>query len=143
MRKFLFSKSGILILVLLVLTSSVTGLVLVIHFDPLCGEEVVMEEASPDGQYVATLMSRNCGATTPYVAHINLRRADSRFRKDFFSGTITDGAVFTSSKYSGERFCWSKPRQLQLGYPDSNGNEAIQTWRDVTIKSDYKNFECP
>jgi len=87
-------------------------------------------------------MSRNCGATTPFVAHINLRQASAQLRKDFFNGTINDGVVFISSKYSGERFCWSKKRQLDIGYPDSDGSQTTKTWRDVTIRSDYK-IECP
>ena len=141
MRKLLNLKIGAVILVL-VLVSIGIGLALVVHFDPLCGEELIVEKPSPDGQYVATLMSRNCGATTPYVAHINLRQANARLRRDFFNGTINDGLVFISSKYSGERFCWSNQRQLDIGYKDSDGTQATKTWRDVTIRSDYK-IECP
>jgi hypothetical protein len=39
----------------------------VLHFNPLCGEETVLEKMSPDGKYVAVLMTRTCGATTSYV----------------------------------------------------------------------------
>lgn len=69
-----------------------------LHFDPLCGEDLVTEKASPDGRYVASLMSRNCGATTKYVAHINLRLAGSRFHANFFDGTIKEGEVWGSPK---------------------------------------------
>ena len=140
MSKLLTSKTWAILAVVL-LASIGIGLVLILHFDPLCGEEIIVEKPSPDGQYVATLMRRNCGATTPYVAHINLHRANAQLRKDFFNGTINDGLVFISSKYSGERFCWSTKRQLDIGYPDSNGNQATQIWRDVTIRRDYK-IEC-
>jgi hypothetical protein len=142
MRKLLTSKIGALILAVVVLASIGISLALVAHLDPLCGEELIVEKLSPDGQYVATLMSRNCGATTPYVAHINLRQANSELRRGFFNGTVNDGLVFVSSKYSGERFCWSNQRQLDIGYPDSDGSQATKTWRDVTIRSGYK-IECP
>jgi hypothetical protein len=113
------------------------------HVNPLCGEEMVMEKASPDGHYVARLMTRNCGATTADVAHINIRPANSQFRADFLDGTIKDGEIWGSSKYSGERFCWSGPRRIEIGYPRDDGGHWPKTWRDVTISDDYKNPACP
>ena len=115
---------------------------LLLHFNPLCGEEMITDKTLPDGRYVATLMSRNCGATTAYVAHINLRSASSGFRADFFTATIKDGEVWESSRYSGERFCWSGPRQLEVGYPQENGRSIARMWRDVTIGNDYRNPLC-
>lgn len=101
-----------------------------------------MEKKSPDGRYVAALMSRNCGATTRYVQHINLRLVGSRFRADFFDGTIKDGEIWGSSKYSGERFCWSSPQRVEIGYPPDDGRQPPKTWRDVTIGDDYRNPSC-
>ena len=109
-----------------------------LHFNPLCGEEMGIEKTSPDDRYVAASMTRNCGATTPYVAHINLRPVKSKFRADFLFGTINAGQVFTSSKYSGARFCWSKPHKLSIGYPDLSS----RNWHDVTIDDDFRNSEC-
>ena len=62
--------------------------VMVLHFNPLCGEELIAEKTSPDGLYVATLMSRNCGAATPYVSHLNLRSTKSKFHPAFLDGVI-------------------------------------------------------
>ena len=109
-----------------------------LHFNPLCGEETVLERTSPDGRYVAVLMTRNCGATTSYVAHINLRPATSKFRQGFLDGTVKDGEVFTSSKYSGDRFCWSKPHKLSIGYSKVN----TARWRDVPIDDHYQDVRC-
>jgi hypothetical protein len=53
----------------------------------LCGEDVVAEKTSPDGKFTAVTYSRNCGATTPYVTHVNLRRANERFEPGW------DGAI--------------------------------------------------
>jgi hypothetical protein len=108
------------------------------HFHPLCGEDTVSEKTSPDRKYVAVLMTRNCGATAAYVAHINLRPVGTNFRSSFFDGTVTDGEVFTSSKYSGDRFCWSKPHKLSVGYPQVT---TLQ-WRDLKIDNSYQQLQC-
>jgi len=134
MRKLLV---GVLGLVLLAIAGS-----LLLHFNQLCGEEVQKEITSPDGRYVAVLMSRNCGATTPFVAHINLRRANSQFRPDFFSGTITDGEIWGSSNYSGDRFCWSGSNRLEIGYPRDSASRPPNSWQGVMIGDDYRNPLC-
>ena len=138
MRKPLMFVLGLPVLGLA--TLAIAG-VLLLHFDRLCGEETVVEKKSPDGRFVAALMSRNCGATTGCVQHINLRLASSRFRSDFLGGTITEGEIWGSSKYSGERFCWSGPTRLELGYP-TDGTWSVARWRDVTIGDDYQNPLC-
>jgi len=113
MRKLLITGTGIFV------TFGVVAS-LFLHFNPLCGEEVMSEETSPDGRYVAVLMQRGCGAPTPDVDHINLRSASEKLRHDFFDGTITQGEVFTlRRKHEGSvRFDWLGPRQLEIIYPD-------------------------
>ena len=118
-----------------VITIAVGGF---LHFDPLCGEELGVEKTSPDGLYVAQLMIRNCGATTRYVGHINLRSATAQFRRGFLDGVITDGQVFATSDYSGDRFCWSKPHKLSIGYP----NLRLRNWRDISIDDHYRDPQC-
>ncbi|MGH8454337.1 MAG: DUF5412 family protein [Nevskiales bacterium] len=59
----------------------------------LCGEELISESVSPDGKYVAAVYIRNCGATTGYVTHVNVRRHDEEFSADS-SGVIRQGGVF-------------------------------------------------
>jgi len=112
---------------------------LLLRSNPPCGEELMIEKPSPDGRYVASLWRRNCGATTPYVAHINLRLAVSRFRQGFFDGVIADGEVYRTSQYSGERFCWSGLRNLEVGYPESGGSHGVRAWHDVTIGNAFRN----
>jgi hypothetical protein len=120
----------------------VAAVSLVLHFDPLCSEEIVSEQVSPDGRYVAVQMIRDCGATTPYVTHINLHLAGSSFRPGFFNGTITEGEVLTVASYSGEvPHCWPAARQLNIEYPDSErGPDNRNVWRDVRITH---GFTCP
>ena len=39
-----------------------------------CSDEVVAEHVSPDGVHVATVTTRDCGATTNYATHIRVSR---------------------------------------------------------------------
>jgi hypothetical protein len=106
-----------------------------VHFDPLCGEERIEEHGSPDGRYVAALMERNCGATTRYVQHINLKRAGRKFSSGFFDGTIKDGEIFTLENRNGGsvEFEWVG-KTLKIHYPADDGVFKKQTaWNDVGI----------
>ncbi len=115
---------------------------LFLHFDPLCGEDLMSEQTSPDGRYVAAWMIRNCGATTSYVNHVNLRLASSPFHSDFFNGTISDGEVLTLAKYTSRvHYCWIGARRFNIEFPDSDpGLKNLSSWREVEIT--YGNA-CP
>src|SRR5437867_1407903 len=102
---------------------------MVLHFDRMCGEGLISEQTSPDNQYVAALMRRNCGATTRYVFHINLRRARSKYHPTSLDVVFIDGEVYTSSDYSGYHFWWSKLHEFWIGYPQW----LMRNWLDVTI----------
>ena len=113
----------------------------IFHFDPLCSEEGRSEQTSPDGQYVAASLVRNCGATTDFVAHVNLRPSMSKFRPDFFGGTIKDGEIATINHWDGGViFCWISSRHLNIDSPPPEHQEwAKHRWRDVEITYD----SCP
>jgi hypothetical protein len=134
MRKFLILATGTVVVI-------VAAVSLFLHFNPPCGEDVISEETSPDGRYIAVLFERNCGATTPYVDHINLRLATMKFNTEFFDGTITSGEVFTVARRNEGRvrFGWSGPRHLEIESPESEGNYHHQSdWRDVRIEYPYQ-----
>jgi hypothetical protein len=128
MRRFLLVALGAIAVL-------VVAVALFFHFDPLCGEETALEQASPDGRYVAAWMIRNCGATTSYVHHVNLRLRTSTLHTDFRSGTITDGEILTVPEKSGRvRFCWSGSRRLNIERPDPEpGLRQLSNWQDVEI----------
>lgn len=46
---------------------------------PLCGNELISEATASDGQRTATVFERNCGATTPFVRVVSIRRSGSPF----------------------------------------------------------------
>src|SRR6266576_6907498 len=79
-----------------------------------CGEELKAEAASPDGKVVATVWERNCGATTSFIAHVNLRPSNEAFREDS-DGVIKEGQVFVI-RGPGDRIklVWQDPRRLVI-----------------------------
>jgi len=127
--------------VLCILASAIM-MVTVLHFSPLCSEEMRDQEPSPDGRYVAASMVRNCGATTSYVTHFNLRTVESSFSPDFFDGVISDGEVATIGDYDGAvLFCWVSPRQINIEYPTPTSPlRTKHAWNEVTVTYGQK---CP
>ena len=113
----------------------------ILYFDPLCSEEVRSEQTSTDGQYVAASLVRNCGATTDFVAHVNLRPATSKFRPDLFGGTIKEGEIATiNHQDGGVTLCWISSRHLDIDSPVPEHEElAKHRWQDVEITYDT----CP
>jgi hypothetical protein len=51
-----------------------------------CQEVVEAHVNSPDGLMVATVLTRDCGATTDYSTSVNLHRSDHGFREE--AGTL-------------------------------------------------------
>jgi hypothetical protein len=115
---------------------------LIVHFNPLsalwlCSEQTIMEKTSPDGRYVAVLMRQSCRASEPPTAHINIRLASSPpFPNHLFGGPIGDGEIFGTSRFSGERFCWSSPRRVEIDYL-AGDNQHPGEWMDVSTGDDY------
>jgi hypothetical protein len=66
-----------------------------------CNEIKLAESKSPDDNFVAAVFVRNCGATTPYVYHVNLRSSSSRFRENV-NGTLTKGEVYRAARNNPE-----------------------------------------
>jgi hypothetical protein len=72
---------------------------------PLCGEDVVADKASPDGKFVAVTFARNCGATTPFVTHVNLRAANERFNAGW-DGTIRKSEILSVRNLEPVEIVW-------------------------------------
>ena len=101
-----------------------------------CGEQVVSEETSPDGRYVAVWMRRNCGTTTAYADHINMRMANQKFETSSWDGTIKKDEVFILDTAYGHltRFQWEGSRKLIVEYVSSADNlPRKNSWKDVSI----------
>jgi hypothetical protein len=97
-----------------------------------CGEERLLEKTSPDKRYVATVFRRNCGATTDFVLHVNLRPQRASFRVDG-SGTITEGCVFLSNHEPRLILDWERGQHLVIRSDFNEASVKKHTWRDVTV----------
>lgn len=58
----------------------------IIRMEPLCGNTVVADLRSPDGQHRAVLFERNCGATTGFSAQVSILGTSEKLRNE--SGNV-------------------------------------------------------
>ncbi|MDQ4122176.1 MAG: hypothetical protein M3209_12115 [Acidobacteriota bacterium] len=106
----------------------------------LCGEENIGEAYSTDGKYLARVYVRDCGATTGWLTHVNLRSSWGWFNPRWY-GTITDGQVFANSCWSKVNLIWMDNSNLEIQYQKcdarSNGRDAAfmkeSTWNGINI----------
>lgn len=101
-----------------------------------CGESSKRQVASSSGEYVATLFERNCGATTGYVTHVNLRLASDTYRPDEH-GSITDGQVLGAKGTPSIEMHWTDGTELILKIsPEDRGSviSTQETWKKAHIK---------
>jgi hypothetical protein len=105
--------------------------VLFVHFG--CSHIILSEATSPDGQYVATVFERNCGAVTPYTRVVSIRHRRSRFDDE------DDRAwVFVMKDQPTIQIRWSGQRHLSVtseGYSRTSREQRLKTalWEDVEI----------
>lgn len=106
----------------------------------MCGEESVVEAYSPDGSYLARVYVRNCGATTGYLTHVNLRPKWSYFNNTWV-GTIVQDQVFDNACLSKINLLWKDNSNLEIQYDacpltkDRKDHAFMksETWRGINI----------
>src|SRR5688572_3575620 len=86
---------------------------------PLCSEKKGAEVTSPSGKHLAVLLERNCGATTGFVSHLNIRSRSHSFSLNS-AGTITDGEVFTTNGQHKIELSWKDDSHLDVVCPECN-----------------------
>lgn len=110
-----------------------------------CSEEIKKESVSPDGKYVAVLLEQNCGATTSYGTHINIRSASGRFRAKE-DGAIKEGQVFNFRGQPSITITWVTNTILWIDCKDCQAYNIFQhdfKWQGIDIvyeKPDIKAF---
>jgi hypothetical protein len=97
-----------------------------------CGEDVKALARSPDKKYVAAVLIRNCGATTPFATHVNLRETSRAFSSTRY-GTIEEGEVFRRKGEGWVKLVWTDATHLVIQCPRTDTLEQRGFWRDVTI----------
>jgi hypothetical protein len=101
-----------------------------------CNEAVEKQVASPGGEYLATLFERNCGATTGYVTHINLRLASDADRPDTH-GVINDGQVLVANGQMPIEIRWIDGTNLVINVRAEDRHKIVsvrETWKTAKIK---------
>jgi hypothetical protein len=84
------------------------------YFDEaVCSESVNAQFTSPRGQFTATVYTRNCGATTDYVTHVNLH-SNFESPKSDPDGVIRGGELFLEPGEKKIRGDWRDESNLIL-----------------------------
>jgi len=94
-----------------------------------CQHSVLSEAVSPDGQYVATVSERNCGAVTDYYRVVSIRPHEATF-----DGENTRSWVFVDEHKPELKAVWSGKRQLTVLYSSTTGRQKeVKQWKDVVV----------
>jgi hypothetical protein len=95
-----------------------------------CGNEVLQEATSADGQCTATAFERGCGATSPFARIVSVRSGATRFDRE-----NRDEWVFTIQGQPDIRLTWTGPEHLTVKYGGGSGRVVRQAviWNGVAI----------
>ena len=95
-----------------------------------CSVEPISRNKSPNGEYIANVFERDCGATTPYVRVVSLQDTDSEFTPEEVKNW-----VFTIHGQSDIHVSWISKNELQISF-SFTGDTPTQrfSWRNVTIR---------
>ncbi|HEV2962438.1 MAG TPA: hypothetical protein VG649_11475 [Candidatus Angelobacter sp.] len=124
--------AGVLLIIIAVFT------VVYLHLRPQCVDEVASESASPNRQWIATIMQRRCGEETPFVTHVNLRSAGHAIRYGFFSGRAEEGEILSVEQEVQAlhlALVWNSPDHLTIHCRDcANASKRQVRWNSVFIR---------
>lgn len=98
-----------------------------------CGYQLLSEEASPDGQYTATVSERNCGGMGSYASIVSLRPRTKKF-----DGADEVSWVFVMVDQPTIDVHWLGERRLTIkaqGYSRTLAEKGLKraVWQDVNI----------
>lgn len=139
-KKMILGSVAFLIVMLLMLSALS---VFYLHAHPRCSEQVLSEAPSPDGRWMATVMSRRCGDEAPFFAHINIRAAGSPLRLGYFSGRAEEGEVFLAEVESFDAAPvveWISPTELSVHCPHCRLSSAQKRDQHLGLVSIHYEF---
>lgn len=105
----------------------------------MCGNNILSENASPDGKWKAVMFAVDCGATTTtkelnMAPRISILRADEPF-SNADSGNVFGARTNGTSKGLSVQINWTGARELTISYPSSAAVAKQKTkYEEVTIK---------
>ena len=99
-----------------------------------CSNEVLAVAHSPDGTYVATVIERNCGATTPYVLAVTLHEYGDGLPAD-----LDDNAVYVLEHGGTILLRWDNATHLFVGLSRVHGPPFRRSpcWRNISVSYSY------
>lgn len=95
----------------------------------LCGEHVSQVLLSPDGIAVASVVVRDCGATTSEYSHVRLRD-----RRSWFG--LSETTVLITKYRQDMTLSWKDHNHLSIVCPSCNGKTLLESkkqWHGVEI----------
>jgi hypothetical protein len=101
-----------------------------------CSESDAGRAASPGKAYVATVFVRNCGATTGYITHVNLRGAGDAFVPDGH-GVIRAGEVVSMDGNPRVALNWTGDADLEVEVLSRDRRSPIShsgLWNSVHVR---------
>jgi hypothetical protein len=111
-----------------------------LHFRPRCSDEIVSEQKSPDGQWVAAILEGRCGEDQPFFTHVNLRAVNDSIDRGYFSGRArSQGEVFLleqDAHSANVTLHWITPKHLSIACTHCQLaflREHMEQWGDVKV----------
>ena len=97
----------------------------------VCDNKLREEVPSPNGEYVVSIIERNCGATTPFMSLVSIRRSDSSFDAEDY-----ENWVFTIEGKSNIAVSWEENKKLKITYTGTGSTpNQKKTWNGIEIVS--------
>jgi hypothetical protein len=94
-----------------------------------CDDRVTGEARSPDGEWIAAVYERDCGATTAISVNVNIRPTSARFDASKFE------PVFVVAGPAGVSLEWQDVNHLVVSCPvDGAPYRSLDQWRHVSIQ---------
>lgn len=104
-------------------------IVLHVALEPVCDDQVLSEQKSPNGVLVLSVYRSNCGATADYAMGLSIRRAGDDFDPSPKNATLILGGNLPVTAL------WIDDENIQIDVP--KGAEMFQSehqWNGVTIR---------
>jgi hypothetical protein len=95
--------------------------------ESMCSNQIDRNLVSPDGEYVATVFHRDCGATTGFSTQVALREKDDDFDH-------SEGLILSIADEHPLALRWASSRHLSILVPKSRTYRLETRWNDVSIE---------
>jgi len=92
-----------------------------------CDDKVKSEAVSPGGRYAATVIERDCGATTDYSTLVNLRVASEPL------AASPESLILTLSGKQSVALAWESEAELTIQFPRVRTYTQKPSWKNVQV----------